>query len=227
MAAVLVLGAIFEADLPPEQNAYRPGRSAHDAIRQVMRLLDGWHREVVDANLSGHFDSIPHGELMTSVARRISDRQVLKRIKMWLRAPVEETDNHGRKQRTIRSKDQGRGTPQGAPISPLLSNLCMRRFILGWKVLGHERRLDAYIVNYADDFVICCRGTAEEAVVAMRNMMQRLKLTVNETRTRDCRAPDGAFDFLGYTTAPGLDATRFPLDIWAFCAIVLFSKGTI
>ena len=84
-------------------------------------------------------------------------------------------------------------------ISPLLSNLYMRRFVLGWKTLGHERRLKAYIVNYADDLVICCRGKAEEALATMRDIMQKLKLTVNETKTRVCQLPEEKFDFLGYT----------------------------
>jgi RNA-directed DNA polymerase len=199
MAAVLVLEPIFEADLQPEQHAYRPGRSALDAVRAVHGLVSTGHTEVVDADLSGYFDTIPHAELMQSVARRVSDKQMLHLIKMWLVAPVEETDERGRTQRTTRNKDEKRGTPQGAPISPLLSNLYMRRFVLGWKVLGHEKRLRAKIVNYADDFVICCRGTAEEAAAAMRAMMRRLKLTVNEQKTRVARLPAESFDFLGYT----------------------------
>jgi RNA-directed DNA polymerase len=199
MAAVLVLEPIIETDLQPEQYAYRTGRSALDAVQKVHALVQTWHREVVDADLSGYFDSIPHAELMKSVARRVSDRQMLHLIKMWLEAPVEETDERGIKHRTTRNKDEGQGTPQGAPISPLLSNLYMRRFVLGWKVLGHEKRLDAHVVNYADDFVICCRGTASEAMTAMQNMMKRLKLTVNETKTHVCHLPDETFDFLGYT----------------------------
>jgi len=198
-AAVLVLEPIFEADLPPEQYAYRPQRSALDAVRRVHSLLNTGHTQVVDADLSGYFDSLPHTELMKSVARRISDRHVLHLIKMWLEMPVEEEDERGRKRRTTRNKDEHRGTPQGAPISPLLTNLYMRRFVLGWKQLGHEQRLRAFLVNYADDFVICCRGTAQQATTAMRNMMARLKLTVNEAKTRICRVPDEAFDFLGYT----------------------------
>jgi len=198
-AAGLVLGAIFEADLQPEQYAYRPERSALDAVRKVHALVNTGHTEVVDADLSGYFDSIPHTELMKSVARRISDRHMLHLIKMWLQMPVEETDERGHVQRTTRNKDEHRGTPQGAPISPLLSNLYMRRFLLGWKSLGHAERLRAQIVNYADDFVICCRGTAEEALQVMRSMMERLKLTVNETKTRVCRLPEETFDFLGYT----------------------------
>ena len=199
MAALLVLEPIFEADLQPEQHAYRPGHSALDAVQQVHTLLTTGHTQVVDADLSGYFDSIPHAELMKSVARRVSDRRLLGLIKSWLEAPVEETDERGRKHRTTRNQDEGRGTPQGAPLSPLLANLYMRRFVLGWKELGHERRLDAHIVNYADDFVICCRGTAEAAMTAMRSMMTKLKLTVNETKTKLCRVPDGHFDFLGYT----------------------------
>jgi len=199
MAVVLVLEPIFEADLLPEQYAYRPGRNALDAVRKVHSLLNTGHTEVVDADLSAYFDSIPHAELMKSVARRVSDRHMLHLIKMWLEAPVEELDERGRPHRTTRNKDQGRGTPQGAPISPLLANLYMRRFALGWKKLGHEQRFQAQIVNYADDFVICCRGSAEDAKHAMQNLMERLGLTVNEAKTRVCHVPDESFDFLGYT----------------------------
>jgi RNA-directed DNA polymerase len=163
MAAVLVLEPIFEADLQPEQFAYRSGRSAPDAVNCVEKLLGTRHRQVIDVDLSGYFDSIPHAELMRCVARRVADGSLLHLLKMWLVTPVEDVDANGQRRRTSRNKDDGRGTPRGAPISPLLSNLYMRRFILGWKTLGNESRLDAHIVNYADDFVICCHGTAEEA----------------------------------------------------------------
>ena len=199
MAAVLILEPIFEVDLQPEQHAYRPDRSALDAIKAVHALVTSGHTEVVDADLSGYFDSIPHSELMKSLARRISDRHLLHLLKEWLQMPVEETDEQGRRVRTTRNKDEGKGTPQGAPISPLLANLYMRRFIVGWKTLGHEERLNARLVNYADDFVICCRGSAEAAMTAMRRMMAKLKLTVNEKKTRLCRLPEETFDFLGYT----------------------------
>jgi group II intron reverse transcriptase/maturase len=198
-AALVVLEPIFEADLQPEQYAYRPGRSALEAAQHVQTLMIEGHTEGVDADRSGYFDGIPHAELLKSVARRVSDRHLLHLIKMWLEAPVEATDARGRRQRTTRNKDEGRGTPQGAPLSPLLSNLYMRRFLLGRKVLGHEERLDAHIVNYADDFVICCRGSADEAMTVMRDLMARLKLTVNEAKTRLCRGPDEPFNFLGYT----------------------------
>ena len=207
-AAMLVLEPIFEADLQPEQYAYRSGRSALDAVTHVVSLLKDRHWEVIDADLSGYFDTIPHSDLMKSVSRRICDKHVLHLIKMWLETPVEETDSRGRKRRTTRNKDAGRGTPQGSPISPLLSNLYMRRFILGWKVLGHERRFHAKIVNYADDMVICCRGLADEAMDTMRTMMQKLKLAINEEKTHICRLPDESFDFLGYTFGRCYSATK-------------------
>ena len=199
MAAVLVLEPIFEADLQSEQYAYRQDRSALDAVRHVHKLINTGHEEIVDADLSSYFDTLPHSELLKSVARRVVDGAMLHLIKMWLEAPVEETDERGNKHRSTRNRDEGRGSPQGSPISPMLSNLYMRRFVLGWKKLGHEKRLRAYIVNYADDLVICCRGKAEEALGTMRNMMTKLKLTVNEKKTRVCKLPEEKFDFLGYT----------------------------
>lgn len=199
MAAVIVLGPIFEVDLPDEQYGYRPRRSAHDAIRAVHGLVNRGYRQVVEGDLSGYYDTIPHHELMKSVARRVSDGAVLRLIQQWLEMPVEETDRRGRRRRTTDNKDRGRGTPQGSPISPLLANLYMRRFILGWKQQGWEKRLDAHIVNYADDFVILCRGSAPAAGEQMRKIMTVLKLTVNEKKTRTCELPEESFDFLGYT----------------------------
>ena len=198
-AAMLVLEPIFEADLQPEQYGYRPNRGAHDAIHRIHRLLNTGHTEVVDGDLTGYFDSIPHAELMKSVARRIVDKQVLHLIKGWLEAPVEEDQGRGRRKRSTSNRDHHRGSPQGSPISPLLSNIYMRRFILGWKQWGCQQRWSAHIVNYADDFVICCKGPAQEAMAAMRQVMERLKLTVNDDKTHCCNVPQESFDFLGYT----------------------------
>jgi RNA-directed DNA polymerase len=197
-AAVLVLGSIFEADLPTEQYGYREARSALDAVRQVHSLLNTGHTQVVDADLSEYYETIPHSELLQSVARRVVDRKVLHLIKMWITAAVEETDRRGNTQRTTRNRDQKCGLPQGSPLSPLLSNLYMRRFVLGWKRLGYEQKFGGYIVTYADDLVICCKRGAEEALSEMRRIMQRLRLTVNEEKTHICSVPAAHFDFLGY-----------------------------
>ena len=179
---------------------YRPGRNAQQAVIKVDGLLFRGHPEVVDADLADYFGSIPHTELLKSVARRIVDRRVLHLIKMWLECPVEETDDRGRKTRTTEARDNRRGIPQGSPISPLLANIYMRRFVLGWKKLGLEQRLGSRIVTYADDLVILCRkGNADQALQQLRKIMSKLKLTVNEEKTQICRVPEGTFDFLGYT----------------------------
>jgi group II intron reverse transcriptase/maturase len=199
MAAVIVLEPIFEADFPDEQHGYRPKRDAKGAVGQVLSLLRSGHREVVDADLKSYFDTIPHQELMKSVARRVVDKKVLRLVKLWQEAPVEEEGGDGRKRRTTPNKDARRGISQGGVTSPLLSNIYMRRFIVWFKSLGFEEMFGARIVNYADDFVICCKRGAKELFELVRKMMTKLKLTVNEEKTRVCRLPEEAFNFLGYT----------------------------
>ena len=197
-SALLVLEPIFEADLQPEQYAYRPGRSAHDAVRRVHKLLYEGRNEVVDCDLSNYFGEIPHAELLKSFARRISDGRMLKLIKAWLEMPVEEDDGEGGKRRTNRARKERRGTPQGAPISPLASNLYMRRFVLGWKALGYARRFRSGIVNYADDLCVLGEAPAADMLAAVEQLMAGLKLPVNERKTRCLRCPEEAFEFLGY-----------------------------
>jgi RNA-directed DNA polymerase len=200
-AVKLVIEPIFEADLEPNAYGYRPRRSAGDAVAAVHDLLRRGYTDVVDADLSKYFDTIPHHELMRSVARRIVDRDILKLIKMWLKAPVEEIDKDGRK-RLTGGKRHKRGTPQGGVISPLLANLYMNRFLKYWRLSGQGRKLKAQVIAYADDFVILSRGHAAAAKAWVGAVMPRLGLSLNEAKTslRDARAE--RFSFLGYSFGP-------------------------
>jgi RNA-directed DNA polymerase len=197
-AAKLVLEPILEADLEPCAYGYRPERSAQDAIRKVHELLCAGYTEVVDADLSKYFDTIPHRELMQSVARRIVDRDVLRLIKAWLKVPVEERDEKGNRRRTG-GKGSTCGTPQGGVVSPLLANLYMNRFLKYWRITERGRAFRAQVVNYADDFVILTCRHAAEARDWTRQVMVRLGLTLNEAKTKLREARQENFDFLGYT----------------------------
>ena len=198
-AAKLVLEPIWEADLEPNAYGYRPRRSAQDAVQKVHEYLCEGYTDVVDADLSKYFDTIPHAELMQCVARRIVDRRVLHLVKLWLESPVAEREGNGNWKHTGSS---GKGTPQGGVISPLLANLYMNRFLKYWRLQEKGQQYRAKIVAYADDFVILSRGYAEQARDWTQTVMSRIGLTLNAQKTsiRDARTQD--FDFLGYTFGP-------------------------
>ena len=200
-AAKLILEPIFEADFDPSAYGYRPGRSAGAAVKRVHGLLCEGYTEVVDADLSRYFDTIPHHELMECVARRVVDRGMLALIKSWLKAPIEERDEQGRK-RMSGGKRSKLGTPQGGVISPLLANIYIHRFLKAWRQQGKGVRYRAWIVNYADDFVILSRGKAAEAMAWTARVMTAIGLTLNSTKTRLVDARTSSFDFLGYTFGP-------------------------
>jgi len=200
-AAKIVLEPIFEADLEDSAYGYRPRRSAVDAVKETHRLLCRGYTDVVDADLSKYFDTIPHSDLLKSVARRIVDRHVLWLIKLWLKAPVEERDDNG-KRRMSGGKSNTRGTPQGGVVSPLLANIYMNRFLKHWRLSGRGEAFRAHVVSYADDFVILSRGHATEALIWTRTAMAKLGLTLNEAKTSVKDARRQGFDFLGYTLGP-------------------------
>src|SRR5471032_1366784 len=201
-AAKLVLEPIFEADFEDNAYGYRPARGAVDAVKEVHRLICRGHTDVVDADLSRYFDSIPHDELLKSVARRIVDRHVLRLIKLWLKAPIEERDDGDGPRRIGGGKSNTRGTPQGGVASPLLANIYMNRFLKYWRLTGCGEAFRANVIAYADDFVILSRGLAAEALAWTKAVMARLGLTLNEAKTSLKNARQERFDFLGYSFGP-------------------------
>jgi RNA-directed DNA polymerase len=200
-AAKIVLEPIFEADFEDSAYGYRPRRSAVDAVKETHRLICRGYTDVVDADLSKYFDTIPHSDLLKSVARRIVDRHVLWLLKLWLKAPVEERDGDGTR-RVSGGKSNTCGTPQGGVASPLLANIYMNRFLKHWRLSGRGEAFHAYIISYADDFVILSRGCAKEALMWTKAVMMKLGLTLNEVKTSVKNARKESFDFLGYTLGP-------------------------
>jgi RNA-directed DNA polymerase len=200
-AALLIVQPIFEADLEPTAYGYRPGRTALQAVQAVHRALCAGHTEVIDADLSRYFDSIPHAALMKSLARRLSDRRMLRLLKGWLKAPVAEPGPGGG-WRVTGGKRSTRGTPQGGCVSPLLANLYMNRYLKVFHLRGLDRRHGARLVNYADDLVVLCRHGAAEVLAQTRRWFTQMGLTLNEQKTRVGDGRQEPFTFLGYTFGP-------------------------
>jgi RNA-directed DNA polymerase len=201
-ATKLVIEPIFEADLEPNAYGYRPKRSALDAVHKVHELLRKGYTDVVDADVSKYFDTIPHKELMQCVARRIVDRNVLRLIKLWLKTPIIYDDSKGGGRQIQGGRKNNRGTPQGGVISPLLANVYMNRFLKYWRLKECDEIFQAQVVCYADDFVILSRRKARKALKWTDNAMTYLGLRLNEDKTAIRDACRENFDFLGYTFGP-------------------------
>jgi RNA-directed DNA polymerase len=200
-AALLILQPIFEADLEPTAYGYRPGRTAQEAVQEVHRAVCAGHTEIVDADVSSYFDAIPHSDLMKSLARRISDRKMLRLLKMWLKAPVAERTEGGG-WRFSGGKRATRGTPQGGVVSPLLALIYMNRYLKVFRLRGLDQRYGARLVAYADDFVVLCRTGAAEVLAQSRRWFTQMGLRLNEQKTRVCDGRRESFTFLGYTFGP-------------------------
>ena len=195
MAVKIVIEPIFEADFQDNSYGFRPKRSAHQAVEDVNNNLLKGKTDVIDADISKYFDTIPHDGLMQLVAKRIVDKQILRLIKMWLTAPIVEEREDGKKE----NKRNDKGTPQGGVISPLLANIYLNVLDTLWAVKKVQERLGARLVRYADDSVILCRGNADRILKGVKLVLEDLGLTLNEEKTRVVDARRESFNFLGFS----------------------------
>ncbi|MEI7639554.1 MAG: group II intron reverse transcriptase/maturase, partial [Syntrophus sp. (in: bacteria)] len=195
MAVKIVIEPIFEADFQENSYGFRPKRSAHQAVEDVRNHLLKGKTDVIDADISKYFDTIPHDRLMQLVAKRIVDKQILKLIKMWLKAPIVEEREDGKKE----YKGNDKGTPQGGVISPLLANIYLNVLDTLWAVKKVQERLGARLVRYADDSVVLCRGNTDRILTGIKRVLDDLGLTLNEEKTRIVDARQESFDFLGFS----------------------------
>ena len=198
MAVKIVIEPIFEADFEECSYGFRPKRDAHQAVGAIREALGNGHPYVYDADLSQYFDTISHSKLLALVARRISDRHILRWIKQWLKVVVVEEDEQGRR-RTMGGKKAKRGTPQGGVISPLLANIYLHLFDRMFLTYCRTTGLAAQLVRYADDFVILMRGGVRETLVKVQEVLERMELTLNEEKSRVVDAREGGFNFVGFT----------------------------
>jgi RNA-directed DNA polymerase len=199
MAVKLIIEPIFEADFCPHSYGFRPKKSAHDAVDDIANTLWAGYTQVIDADLSKYFDSIPHAKLMAVVAERIVDGGVLHLINQWLKAPVIGEDSNGVKKTVGGGKANRKGTPQGGVISPLLANCYLHILDRIWQRRHLKGKLQAHLVRYADDFVVMCRKDVEEPLKVVRHVLARLDLSLNEAKTHIVDATQASFNFLGFT----------------------------
>jgi len=200
MATFLILEPIFEADFLECSYGFRSGRSAHDALKEIRTHLEAGFQAVYDADLKGYFDSIPHRQLMACVGMRVTDRSVLKLIRMWLETPVVEQPDGGGPPKVSRSKT---GTPQGGVISPLLSNIYLHWFDKVFhRPEGPGQWANAKLVRYADDFVVLARYQTKALAQFIESKLEPwmgLELNREKTRVVDLKQVGTSVDFLGYT----------------------------
>lgn len=191
-AVLLVIEPIFEAGFLDASWGFRPGRSAQQAAGEVVKYLNWGLTQVCDVDIKAYFDSIPHGKLLQLIARRIVDGKILCLIKSWLKCAVEED---GRRWKP------NRGTPQGGVISPLLANIYLHALDATWEKRGYTRRRspNVQMVRYADDLVLLTEGDAAWALARLREILVRLGLELNESKSRVVDAEKETFDFLGFT----------------------------
>jgi len=210
MSVKIVIEPIFEADFQENSYGFRLKRSAHQAVDDVrIHLLRG-KMDIIDADISKYFDSISHDKLMQLVAKRIVDKNMLKLIKMWLKAPIVEEREDGKKE----YKGNDKGTPQGGVISPLLANIYLNVLDTIWKVKKVQERLSARLVRYADDVVVLCRGNTDRILKGMKTVLEDLGLTLNEAKTKVVDARREHFTFLGFSI--GMRQGRKPGTLFPF-----------
>jgi group II intron reverse transcriptase/maturase len=210
MAVKTVIEPIFEADFQENSYGFRPKRNAHQAVDDVRRHLLQGRTDVIDADISQYFDTIPHDKLMRLVAQRVVDKHILRLIRMWLKAPVVEEREDGKKE--YRGND--RGTPQGGVISPLLANIYLNVLDTIWKLKKVQERLGARLVRYADDVVVLCKGNTERILKGLRAVLYDLGLVLNEAKTNVVDARRESFTFLGFRV--GMRRGRKPGCLFPF-----------
>jgi len=197
MAVKIVIEPIFEADFQDSSYGFRPKRSAHQAVDDVTEHLFQGKMNIIDADISKYFDTIPHNKLMQLVAKRIVDKNILKLIKMCLKAPIVEEREDGKKE----YKGNDKGTPQGGVISPLLANIYLNVLDTIWKVKKVQERLGVRLIRYADDVVVLCKGNTERVLEGLKTVLGNLGLTLNEAKTKIVDARQECFTFLGFSIA--------------------------